>query len=68
MPPKDPAALAAGIARLLKDPALRKHLAKHGRIAVEAEFGVQLNADRILEQFMLHTPGYLGDSKKGDAP
>ena len=68
VPPKDPAALAAGIARLLKDPALRKHLAKHGRIAVEAEFGVQLNADRILEQFMLHTPGYLGDSKKGDAP
>ena len=65
VPPKDPAALAAGMARLLGDKALRKRLARQGRVAVEAEFGVQLNADRILAQFLLHTPGYLGDSKDG---
>ncbi len=65
VPPKDPTALADGIGRLLEDPALRKRLAKQGRAAVEAEFGVQLNATRILEQFLLHTPGYTKDDKNG---
>ena len=68
VPPKDPVALADGIVRLLDDPVLRARLAKQGRVAVEGEFGVQLNADRILEQFQLHTPGYNGDSKERDAP
>jgi len=65
VPPKDPTALADGIARLLGDHALRKRLAKQGRAAVEAEFGVQLNADRILEQFLRHTPGYRSDPEEG---
>ncbi|MBM4370687.1 MAG: glycosyltransferase [Deltaproteobacteria bacterium] len=57
VPPKDPAALADGIQRLLEDGALRRSLAARGREAVEREFGVRLNADRILRQFLLHTPG-----------
>ncbi len=65
VPPKDPAALADGIERLLGDATLRKRLSKRGRAAVEEEFGVQLNADRILRQFLRHTQGYGDDMIEG---
>jgi len=55
VPPKDPAALADALERLLDDEALRARLATGGRRAVEEEFGIQHNADRILAQFHAHS-------------
>jgi glycosyltransferase involved in cell wall biosynthesis len=56
--PKDPVALADGIARLLGDARLRARFAAAGRKAVAREFGLSHNASRILAQFHRHTPGY----------
>lgn len=46
VPPRDPAALAAGMARLLDDAALRQRLGRAGRERVEREFALA----RMIEQ------------------
>jgi glycosyltransferase involved in cell wall biosynthesis len=56
--PADPTDLADGIQRLLDDQPLRQRVALAGRKAVEADFDTQVNADRILAQFLKHTPGF----------
>lgn len=47
VPPDDPAALAAALARLLADPALRARLGAAGRARVGAEFADDVNLDRL---------------------
>jgi L-malate glycosyltransferase len=47
VPPRDPAAMAAAIRRLLTDPALAARLASGGRQRVEAGFSSEVRLDRI---------------------
>ena len=47
VPPNDPAALAAALERLLRDPQLRRQLGCAGRARVLAEFGMERGLDRI---------------------
>jgi glycosyltransferase involved in cell wall biosynthesis len=47
VPERDPAALAAALARLLDDPALAARLAAAGRALVESSFDVERNAARL---------------------
>ncbi len=49
VPPRDAAALAAALARLAKDPALRRRLGQGGRRIAEAEFDENQVAARTLE-------------------
>ena len=48
VPPNDPRALAAGINRLLADPAWRKTLGAAARARAQAEFSVERMIDRVL--------------------
>jgi glycosyltransferase involved in cell wall biosynthesis len=47
VPPRDPEALAAAMARLLDDPALRQTLAERGMCRVSEEFDLAANAARL---------------------
>jgi glycosyltransferase involved in cell wall biosynthesis len=47
VPPDDPAALAAAVARLLADPALRRRLAQAAQARLARRFDVRLMADRL---------------------
>jgi len=47
VPPRDPAAMAAAVRRLLADPALSARLARGGRQRVEAGFSSEVRLDRI---------------------
>lgn len=47
VPPDDPAALAAAVQRLLRDPDLRRRLATAARERLAARFDVRLMADRL---------------------
>ncbi len=47
VPPEDPAALAAALERLLRNPALRAGMGAAGRARVLAEFGMDRGIDRI---------------------
>jgi len=47
VPPRDPAATAAAVRRLLMDPALSARLARGGRQRVEAGFSAEVRLDRI---------------------
>ena len=47
VPPRDPAAMAAAVRRLLTDPALSARLARGGRQRVEAGFSSEVRLDRI---------------------
>lgn len=51
VPPRDPAALAAALAGLLADPALRRRLALAGRARVEARFDIARNVAAYVELF-----------------
>ena len=51
VPPGDPAALAAGMERLLRDPALRRRLGAAGERRVRAEFSSGIGADRLAAKF-----------------
>lgn len=55
VPPGDAAALAASIARLLDDPALRARLASAGRQLVESAFDARKQA-RVLRSLVEHGP------------
>jgi len=48
VPPRDPAAIAAAIARLRDDPGLAERLAAAGRARVEREFSSRATAERIM--------------------
>ena len=50
-PPGDPAALAAGIERLLRDPCLRRRLGSAGERRVRVEFSSVAGADRLAARF-----------------
>jgi glycosyltransferase involved in cell wall biosynthesis len=52
VPPRDGAALAAAIARLLNSPQLRQRLAAAGRETVLAHFDMSANAQRLLNLFL----------------
>jgi colanic acid/amylovoran biosynthesis glycosyltransferase len=47
LPPDDPAALAAALERLLRDPGLRARLGRAGRARVVERFGMERGIDRI---------------------
>jgi glycosyltransferase involved in cell wall biosynthesis len=47
VPPRDPAAMAAAVRRLLTDPALPARLGRGGRARVEAGFSSEVRLDRI---------------------
>ncbi len=49
--PADPASLAQELRRLLDSPALRSRLAEAAALHVEAEFGQEVNLDRLLGYF-----------------
>ncbi len=57
--PEDPAGLALGIIRLLKDPALARRMGERGRQKVEREF----TADRMARQFLELYRNLLGDRR-----
>ncbi len=50
VPPKDPAALAAAIARLARDPALARRLSQAGRARVVAGFDARLGAETLVDE------------------
>jgi glycosyltransferase involved in cell wall biosynthesis len=47
VPPRDPAAIAAAIARLRADPGLARSLGQAGRLRVEQEFSSEVTAERV---------------------
>ena len=49
VPPRDPAALAAAIVRLLGDPDLRRAMGERGREVVRCEFSL----DRVVDETLL---------------
>lgn len=51
VPPGDPAALAAGMERLLRSPALRRRLGAAGERRVREEFSSGIGADRLAAKF-----------------
>ncbi len=51
VPPRDPAALAAAINRLLADAGLRRRMGQAGRERVEREFSEQVMVERIMEVY-----------------
>lgn len=51
VPPRDPTALAAALLRLLRDPALRDHLGRAGRLRVAERFDISRNVERFVELF-----------------
>jgi glycosyltransferase involved in cell wall biosynthesis len=51
VPPRDPAALAAAIRRLLEDPQLRARMGKAGRARAEREFGIEAVVHSHLELY-----------------
>ena len=50
----DPAAMAAAVTRLLRDPALARQLGTNARQAVEAKWGLSAATDRIEQQLARH--------------
>jgi glycosyltransferase involved in cell wall biosynthesis len=50
VPPRDPAALAAAIARIADDPALAQRLSETGRARMERSFSAHLGAETILAE------------------
>jgi glycosyltransferase involved in cell wall biosynthesis len=50
VPPRDPARLAAMLARLVADPALRARLGEAGRARVLAHFSLDAGADRLAQR------------------
>ncbi len=55
VPPGDPAALAAALARLIRDPALRRRLGTAGCRRVRAEFDMAGGIARLLRRFGVET-------------
>ena len=55
--PEAPAALAAGLVRLIRSPALRTALGTAGQQRVTSEFTAQSNLRRLAEKFRLSSPG-----------
>jgi glycosyltransferase involved in cell wall biosynthesis len=51
VPPRDPAALAAALLVLLRDPALRERLGRAGRLRVAERFDISRNIERFVELF-----------------
>jgi glycosyltransferase involved in cell wall biosynthesis len=53
VPPKDPAALAEAIERLMKDPVLRQRLVESGRSRVENSFAIEQVAAELAKRFAM---------------
>ncbi len=53
VPPGDPGALAAALARLIRDPGLRRRLGRAGRDRVRTRFTFEAGLDRLAERFGL---------------
>ena len=51
VPPGDPVALAAGLGRLIRDPALRARLGAAGRRRVRGRFGMTAGIDDLCRRF-----------------
>jgi colanic acid/amylovoran biosynthesis glycosyltransferase len=51
VPPREPAALADVLARLLGDSALRRSLGRNGRLKVMAEFDLEKNVEQLVHIF-----------------
>jgi colanic acid/amylovoran biosynthesis glycosyltransferase len=51
VPPRDPAALADAIERLIKDPGLRERLIESGRRRVEEGFAVERVVTQLVKRF-----------------
>ncbi len=51
VPPRDPAALAAAINRLLADEPLRRRMGEAGRARACAEFGEETMVERVIEVY-----------------
>jgi glycosyltransferase involved in cell wall biosynthesis len=51
VPPRDPAALAAALERLLGEPGLAEDLARCGRERVQRDFSVESVAVRLQQRF-----------------
>jgi glycosyltransferase involved in cell wall biosynthesis len=56
VPPEDPAALAAALARLIGDPALRARLGRAGEARVRAVFDADRTIDGLAQRFGLAPP------------
>jgi colanic acid/amylovoran biosynthesis glycosyltransferase len=55
-PPGDPAAIAAALACLAREPELRRRLAAAGRERVQAEYDQDASAQRLVDLFRRHAP------------
>jgi glycosyltransferase involved in cell wall biosynthesis len=62
VPPRDPAALARALARLLNDPELRRTLGSNARLAAETEFG----ADQVVRETLAVYEELLAIRSPGD--
>lgn len=51
VPPQDPQMLAAAIARLFNDPALRARFGRAGRIRIEEKFAIESTIEPLLQRF-----------------
>lgn len=56
VPPDDPAALAAALERLIRDPALRQRLGRAGAVRVRTDFSMTAGLDRLAPLFGLGDP------------
>jgi glycosyltransferase involved in cell wall biosynthesis len=65
VPQRDPAALAAALARLLDDSVLRGRLAAEARELIEAEFNVYRNTAQLRQLFLATVPSAI-ESEAGD--
>jgi colanic acid/amylovoran biosynthesis glycosyltransferase len=63
VPPGDPDALAAALARLAADPALRSRLGQAARARVAADFDVSRNARRLVARIRACRTGHAGDAR-----
>ena len=66
VPPRDPPAFAAALARLLADPALARRLAKAGGCRVRENFSVEVRLDRIERLYRRFIAGRSTTGERGE--
>lgn len=67
VPPRDPAALAGAIERLIEDPDLRERLVEAGRKRVEESFAIERVMDELIERFEACGRGRIREHGGGEA-